>query len=122
MKSNIGDLMVEGAEYETRAGYAGTIDFYRCSERLIKQADELCREIIPNAISRRDGRTLWVVADVDKNDADIIAEQAQLHGMNFIRFDTGAPYPKIGLIRWLENCAPGQLAAGRKVRRSSPLW
>jgi len=110
-----GQTIIDAAEaalgehrgYETRAGYAGTIDFYKCPEGLPQQATEICSEIIPNAVSRRNGRALGDVAVlyVDKNDGDVIAEQAQLHGIKFIRIDRGAPYPKTRLIRWLETCA-----------------
>ena len=100
-------VLGEQRGYETKAGYAGTIDFYKCPEGLVQQADEICTEIIPAAISRRDGRALGDIAVlyVDKNDGDVIAERAHAHGLKTIRIDKGAPYFKTRLVRWLELCA-----------------
>ena len=93
--------------YESKAGYAGTINFYKCPEGLPQQAQRICKEIIPGALKRREGRKLGGIAVLylDKNDGDVIEEAVRAASMEFIRVDRGAPYAKTPLSRWLEDCA-----------------
>lgn len=93
--------------YEAKAGYAGTIDFYKCRDGLEQQAEQIAAKLIPEALVRRKGRTLGDVAVlyIDKNDGDVIEEKVTDAGMQFIRMDRGAPYRKTKFTRWLEECA-----------------
>jgi DNA helicase-2/ATP-dependent DNA helicase PcrA len=93
--------------YKAQAGYAGTIDFYKCPDGLEAQAQKIANTLIPDALKRRQGRTLGDIAVlyVDKNDGDVIETQVTAAEMKFIRLDRGAPYRKTKLIRWLEECA-----------------
>ena len=85
----------------------GTVDHHRFSEGIEEQAERICSEIIPEAVSRRDGRTLGDIAVLylDKNDGDVVAGAAKDAGFQFIRIDKNAPYRKTPLTRWLEDCA-----------------
>ncbi len=93
--------------YEAVSGYAGTIDFHKCPEGIREQAELICGVIIPSALSNRSGRHVGDIAVLysSKYDGDVIAEQADLHQIKYIRIDKGAPYPKTPLTRWLEDCA-----------------
>jgi len=93
--------------YKAQAGYAGTIDFHKCPDGLEAQAQKIANTLIPDALKRRQGRTLGDIAVlyVDKNDGDVIETQVTAAEMKFIRLDRGAPYRKTKLIRWLEECA-----------------
>jgi superfamily I DNA/RNA helicase len=97
----------EERDYEAKGGYEGTIDFYECPNGVEEQARLICSSIIPEALKRREGRTLGEVAVLylDKNDGSVIAEVAQAYGYKFVRIDQGAPYQKTPLTRWLEDCA-----------------
>jgi len=93
--------------YEAKAGYAGTIHFYKFPKGLEEQAEQIVKVLIPGALQRRKGRTLGDIAVlyVDKNDGDVIEGQVSAAEMQFIRVDRGAPYRKTKFTRWLEECA-----------------
>jgi DNA helicase-2/ATP-dependent DNA helicase PcrA len=97
----------EGRDYEAKGSYAGTIDVYDCPDGLEAQAERICGSVIPEALARREGRTLGDIAIlyVDWNDGDVIARKVAESGMHAIRIDRGAPYAKTALTRWLEDCA-----------------
>lgn len=93
--------------YVSKDGSKGTIDFYKCPEGLEQQAERICTEVIPGALRRREGRNLGDVAVLylNKYDGDVIETAAQNAGMQCIRMDQGAAYPKTPLSRWLEQAA-----------------
>lgn len=97
----------ETRSYEGKGGHIGLIEFHCCPMGIEEQASMICNKIIPDALKSRMGRTFGDIAILylDKNDGDIIAEQARLAGIKFIRNDRGAPYRKTPLIHWLEDCA-----------------
>ena len=103
--------MVLGLEYGQFHSPAdapeGTIDFHLCPDGIKEQAEEICTEIIPAALKRKEGRKLGDIAVLylDRNDGDVIAEAAKNAGFEFIRIDRNAPYRKTPLTRWLEDCA-----------------
>ncbi len=100
-------VLGEARGYQSKAKTQGTIDFYECLEGLAQQADLLCREIIPPALARRQGRTLGDIAVLylDRNDGEVIAETVARMGLKFVRIDKGAPYRRTPLTRWIEDCA-----------------
>lgn len=100
-------VLGEKRGYKAKGKHGGIIEFYECAEGLQEQADLICNTIIPEALQAKKGRTLGDIAIlyVDKNDGDIIADTAAAYSYNFIRIDRNAPYNKIPLIRWLEDCA-----------------
>jgi len=85
----------------------GTVDFHEFPDGIEEQAEGICNEIIPDALSRGDGRKLGDIAVLylDRNDGDVIADKAKLANFDFIRIDRNAPYRKSPLTRWLEDCA-----------------
>lgn len=97
----------ENRGYTAKSKHQSTIDFYPCPNGLEEQAELICTELIPEALSRRDGRKLSDVAVLylNKNDGDVIEAAAKQAGLKVIRTDKGAPYRKTVLIRWLEDCA-----------------
>lgn len=103
--------MVLGLEYgqfdTPQDAPEGTIDYHEFPGGIEEQAEKICTEIIPDALSRRDRRTLGDIAVLylDKNDGDVIAEAAKEAGFEVIRIDRNAPYQKTPLTRWLEDCA-----------------
>lgn len=100
-------VLGEARDYTSKNGYEGTVDFSECPNGLEEQARLICDSIIPEALTRRQGRTLGDVAVlyVDRYDGDIIADQVQVSGMKHTRIDRGAPYAKTPLTRWLEDCS-----------------
>jgi len=101
-------VLGENRDYDAPPeAHMGTIDFYEYPEGLRQQAERICKDIIPAALTRRKGRNLGDIAVLylDKNDGDVIAEQVAIAGMPFIRIDQNAPYNKTPLTRWLEDCA-----------------
>jgi DNA helicase-2/ATP-dependent DNA helicase PcrA len=85
----------------------GTVDFYEFPEGIEHQAERICTEIIPGALSRGAERNLGDIAVLylTRHDGDVIAGAAREAGFDFIRIDRNAPYRKTPLTRWLEDCA-----------------
>jgi DNA helicase-2/ATP-dependent DNA helicase PcrA len=101
-------LGLELGQFDTpKDALEGTIDFHLFPNGIGEQAEKICKEIIPEVLSRRDGRALGdiTVLYLDKNDGDVIADAAKGAGFDIIRIDANAPYLKTPLTRWLEDCA-----------------
>jgi len=93
--------------YEAASGDGGTIDFFKCPDGLKQQAKKICEELIPEALSTGTARHLGEIAVLypTKDVGDKIAEATSKAGLNCIRIDKNAPYPKTPFTRWLEECA-----------------
>jgi len=93
--------------YEARGTRAGTVDFHERPRGLEDQAQYICENLIPDALSRLEGCQLGDIAVLylDKNDGDVIASLAADHGLSTSRMDANAPYQRTPLTRWLECCA-----------------
>ena len=93
--------------YTSKGESAGTINFYKYPDGMEQQAKQICDEIVPAALKRREGRKLGDVAVLyfDRYDGDLIEAAAQNAGMQFVRTDRGAAYVKTPVTRWLESCA-----------------
>ncbi len=93
--------------YKASAGDGGVIDFHLCPDGADHQASKICDELIPNALRDGTARNIGQIAVLyaDKNLGDSIAAAATQRGIDFIRVDKNAPYPKTPLTRWLEGCA-----------------
>ena len=93
--------------YEAASGDGGTIDFIKCPDGLEQQAKKICEELIPEALLAGTARHLGEIAVLypTKDVGDVIAEAASKAGLNYIRIDKNAPYPKTPFTRWLEECA-----------------
>lgn len=111
-------VLSDGVDYEPRSEAEGSITFYRCAAGTPEQANLICRQIIPAALTRRPGRRLGDIAVLytDKSEGDVIACFARASGYPFVRTDRGAPYAKTPLTRLVEDCAAwcaGGWAEGR---------
>ena len=85
----------------------GIVHFKKCPEGLIEQAKYVCNTIIPESLSRRNGRKLGDIAIlyIDKNDGDVIADAVANKGWDFVRVDGNNPYKSSRVTYWLEDCA-----------------
>jgi len=92
--------------YEAASGEGGIIDFVKCPKGLEQQAEKICEELIPKALATEAARHLGEIAVLypTKDVGDVIAEAVSKAGLNCIRIDKNAPYPKTPFTRWLEEC------------------
>lgn len=79
----------------------------RCAEGVPDQAAHAMNVLVPAALKARKGRQLGDIAVLyrNKNIGDIAAIQAARAGYPFIRIDNAAPYRKVPLTGWIEDCA-----------------
>ncbi len=97
----------EGRGYQSRGTHTGFIDWHHCPDGIEDQAETICTKLIPQALERREGRTLGQVAVLyrTKYDGDTMAAAAAKAGLKTVRIDKNAAYRKTPLTRWLEECA-----------------
>jgi DNA helicase-2/ATP-dependent DNA helicase PcrA len=83
------------------------IAFVECDDGLDGQAAHAAAEIIPAALAAKPGRALGDIAILyrDYRAGDLVAEAVAAAGLDFIRADTAAPYRKVALTSWIEDCA-----------------
>lgn len=104
------------------------IAFVPCGEGLEDQAAHAVAEIIPAALAAKPGRSLGDIAILyrDFRTGDIVAEAAAAAGFDFVRVDNAAPYRKVGLTSWIEDCAAwcagGWRAARPQLRGLLDRW
>lgn len=81
--------------------------FQVCAGGLEAQATCAVEHIIPAALAAKPGRGLGDIAILytDFRVGDIVAGRATAAGLNFVRNDRAAPYRKVGLTSWIEDCA-----------------
>jgi DNA helicase-2/ATP-dependent DNA helicase PcrA len=79
----------------------------KCPEGLQDQAAYAVQVLVPAALKAREGRRLGDIAVLyrNKNVGDVAAIQAAKAGYPFIRIDNAAPYKKVPLTGWIEDCA-----------------
>ncbi|MFJ4587409.1 ATP-dependent helicase [Pseudomonas moraviensis] len=84
-----------------------TIEFVLCPNGLSDQAAHAVAQIIPTALASKPGRTLGDIAILykDYRAGDVVAEAVTTGGFDYIRVDTAAPYRKVALTSWVEDCA-----------------
>ena len=108
--------MVLGEERGYRANdpdREAAIDFVERPKGLEEQAEFAVTEIIPAVLASKSGRKLGDIAILykDFNGGNAAAAAAMKAGLSFIRVDTAAPYKKVALTSWIEDCA-GWCAGG----------
>eukprot|EP00873_Tetraselmis_striata_P030563 jgi/Tetstr1/450827/TSEL_037863.t1 len=83
------------------------IAMVECDDGLKGQAAYAVAEIIPAALAAKPGRTLGDIAILyrDYRAGDVVAEAVAAAGLDFVRVDTAAPYRKVALTSWIEDCA-----------------
>jgi DNA helicase-2/ATP-dependent DNA helicase PcrA len=75
---------------------AAMIDFARCPDGLEDQAAFAINEFVPAALAAKPGRRLSDLAILYKD-----------YDGPFVRVDNAAPYRKVALTSWIEDCAGG---------------
>ncbi|MBA9063847.1 DNA helicase-2/ATP-dependent DNA helicase PcrA [Methylobacterium fujisawaense] len=108
--------IIEASEYalgETR-GYRpydeerlAVIRFVERPGGLADQAAYVIDTLIPEALAAKDERKLGDIAILYRNAAvgNAFADALMAAGIDFVRVDTGAPYRKVELTSWIEDCA-----------------
>lgn len=94
------------------------IAFVPCDSGLEGQAAHAVAEIIPAALAAKPGRRLGDIAILYKDfrAGNIAAEAASAAGYDYVRVDNAAPYRKVALTSWIEDCA-AWCAGGWRVGR-----
>ena len=83
------------------------IAFVECEDGLEGQAEHAVSEIIPTALAAKPDRSLGDIAILyrDYRAGNIVAGAVEAAAIDFVRVDTAAPYRKVALTSWLEDCA-----------------
>ncbi len=78
-----------------------------CDDGLDGQAAHAVAEIIPAALAAKPGRSLGDIAVLYKDfrAGNIVADAASAAGYDYVRVDNAAPYRKVALTSWIEDCA-----------------
>lgn len=94
------------------------IEFTQCADGLEGQAAHAIGEIIPEALAGKPSRTLGDIAILyrDYRAGDVVAEAVAAAGLDFVRVDTAAPYRKVALTGWIEDCAAWCAGGWRDAR------
>src|SRR3989304_962047 len=94
----------------------GIIDFHHCKDGLQHQAEYIATTVVPKLLERGIARSLGEIAVLyrTKSEGDVIAEGVFNQGIEYVRIDGNAPYPKTPLTRWLEECAEWCEASANK--------
>ncbi len=94
------------------------IAFVERDDGLEGQAAHVVAEIIPAALAAKPGRTLGDIAILyrDFRAGDVVAEATTAAGFDFVRVDNAAPYRKVALTSWIEDCAAWCAGGWREAR------
>ena len=109
------DRGYESSEPERQA----SVQAHKCDEGLQHQAEYAMQTLVPAALAAKEGRQLGDIAVLyrTRNVGDVAAIEAVKAKYPFVRIDNAAPYRKVPLTSWVEDCAIW-CAGGWKV--SSP--
>lgn len=110
------DRGYQSSEPERRA----SVQAHECNKGLQHQAEYAMQTLVPAALAAKKGRQLGDVAVLyrNRNVGDAAAIEAVRAKYPFVRIDNTAPYRKVPLTSWVEDCAVW-CAEGWKA--SSPL-
>lgn len=94
------------------------IAMVECDDGLEGQAAHAIAEIIPAALAAKPGRALGDIAILyrDYRAGDVVADAVAAAGLDFVRVDTAAPYRKVALTSWIEDCATWCAGGWREAR------
>jgi len=83
------------------------IEFTERSGGLEDQATYVVETLIPRALAEKAGRVVGDIAILYRaaNVGDVFADTLATAGYDYIRVDNAAPYKKVGLTSWIEDCA-----------------
>ncbi|WP_186044441.1 ATP-dependent helicase [Burkholderia gladioli] len=109
------DRGYESSEPERQA----SVEAHKCDKGLQHQAEYALQTLVPAALAAKEGRQLGDIAVLyrNRNVGDAAAIEAVKAKYPFVRIDNAAPYRKVPLTSWVEDCAIW-CAGGWKV--SSP--
>lgn len=109
------DRGYESSEPERQA----SVQAHKCDEGLQHQAEYAMQTLVPAALAAKEGRQLGDIAVLyrTRNVGNVAAIEAVKAKYPFVRIDNAAPYRKVPLTSWVEDCAIW-CAGGWKV--SSP--
>ena len=109
------DRGYESSEPERQA----SVQAHKCEKGLQHQAEYAMQTLVPAALAAKKGRQLGDIAVLyrNRNVGDAVAIEAAKAKYPFVRIDNAAPYRKVPLTSWVEDCAIW-CAGGWKV--SSP--
>lgn len=84
-----------------------SVEVHQCHKGLGHQAEFAMKTLVPQALAAKKGRQLGDIAVLyrTKNVGDVAAAQAHNAGYPFVRIDNAAPYKKVPLTGWIEDCA-----------------
>ncbi len=94
------------------------IAFVPRNDGLEGQVTHAVTEIIPAALAAKPGRRIGDIAILykDYRAGNIVAESVTAAGYDYIRVDTAAPYRKVALTSWIEDCAAWCAGGWREAR------
>ena len=101
-------VLGEARGYESNDPHRqAVIEFVQREEGIEGQATHAVTDIIPAALAAKPDRSLGDVAILyrDYHAGNIVSEAVTAAGLDFIRVDTAAPYRKVALTSWIEDCA-----------------
>lgn len=112
--------MVLGEERGYRASdpeRGAIIDFALRPDGQGDQAAFAINQIVPAALAAKPGRRLGDIAILykDFHGGNAAAEAAVAAGLPFVRVDNGAPYKKVALTSWIEDCAAWAAGGWRRA-------
>ena len=94
------------------------IEFTERPGGLEDQATYVVENLIPASLAEKPGRAIGDIAILYRaaNVGDVFADALAAAGYDYVRVDNAAPYKKVGLTSWIEDCAAwcaGGWRAGR---------
>jgi DNA helicase II / ATP-dependent DNA helicase PcrA len=83
------------------------IEFTELADGLEDQASYVVETLVPAALAEKPGRAFGDIAILYRaaNIGDVFADALAVAGCDYIRVDSAAPYKKVGLTSWIEDCA-----------------
>lgn len=97
------DRGYESSEPERQA----SVQAHKCDKGLQHQAEYAIQTLVPAALAAKEGRNLGDIAVLyrNRNVGDAAAIEAVKAKYPFVRIDNAAPYRKVPLTSWVEDCA-----------------
>jgi DNA helicase II / ATP-dependent DNA helicase PcrA len=114
-------LQVERGYTPSDPERAASVEVHECDNGLQHQAEYAITMLVPAALAAKDGRQLGDIAVLyrNKNIGDVAAIEARRAKLPYLRIDNAAPYKKVPLTSWIEDCATW--CAGGWKSASPPL-
>jgi len=84
-----------------------SVQAHKCDKGLQHQAEYAVQTLVPAALAAKEGRQLGDIAVLyrNRNVGDAAAIEAVKAKYPFVRIDNAAPYRKVPLTSWVEDCA-----------------